>query len=144
MAYWINTVSRDHVLIGMEAGFTRANHGKPEALRRLKRGDLIAFYSPRTEYPDGDSLQAFSAIARVIDDEPHQAEMRPDFHPWRRLVEQVQADEAPIRPLIESLSFLPDKQRWGFPFRRGLFEIEEDDFQRIADAMGARLRSETG
>jgi len=139
MSFWINTVSRDHVLIGMEGGFTQANHGKRRALARLKRGDLIAFYSPRTDHPDGETLQTFTAIARVVDDEPHQAGMRPDFHPWRRLVEQIQADEAPIRPLIEDLSFLPDKQRWGFPFRRGLFGIGEEDFQRIADAMNAQL-----
>ena len=45
MAYWISTVSRDHVLAGMQGGFTQANHGRPHALRRLKKGDLIAFYS---------------------------------------------------------------------------------------------------
>ena len=81
MAYWINTISREHVRIGVEGGFTQANHGRPTTLRRLRRGDLVAFYSPRTSYPDGDRLQEFTAIARVIDDEPHHAEMRPDFHP---------------------------------------------------------------
>jgi len=139
MAYWINTVSRDHVLIGMQGGYTQANHGKPNALRRLKKGDLIAFYSPRTDYPDGEPLQFFTAIARVIDEEPHQAEMRPDFHPWRRLVERIAATEAPIKPLIEDLSFLPDRRRWGFPFRSGMFEIGEGDFQLIARAMDASI-----
>jgi len=138
MAYWINTISREHVRIGVEGGFTQANHGRPTTLRRLRRGDLVAFYSPRTSYPDGDRLQEFTAIARVIDDEPHQAEMRPDFHPWRRLVEPIPSTEAPIAPLNEELTFIPDKRRWGFVFRRGMFEIGEDDFSRIARAMNAR------
>lgn len=138
MAYWINTISREHVRIGMDGGFTQANHGRPTTLRRLRRGDLVAFYSPRTSYPDGDRLQEFMAIARVIDDEPHQAEMRADFHPWRRLVEPIPSTEAPIAPLIEELTFIPDKRRWGFVFRRGMFEIGEDDFRRIAHAMNAR------
>ena len=34
MAYWINTVSRDHVQIGMAGGFTQANHGKATNLKR--------------------------------------------------------------------------------------------------------------
>ncbi|MDP9361202.1 MAG: hypothetical protein M3P29_07105 [Acidobacteriota bacterium] len=35
-------------------------------------------------------------------------------------------------PLIESLDFIRNKKSWRFVFRRGLFEIGEDDFQKIA------------
>ena len=139
MAYWINTVSRDHVILGMEGGYTQANHGRPHALRRLKKGDLLAFYSPRTSYPDGEPLRRFTAIARVIDDEPFQTEMSPDFHPWRRLAEPIACREAPVAPLIKDLTFIRDKGRWGFVFRRGMFEIGEEDFRRIARAMDATL-----
>lgn len=65
--------------------------------------------------------------------------MSPTFHPWRRRVEFIECVEAPIRPLIEKLSFIENKQRWGFPFRRGLFEIEQTDFGLIAGAMGVTL-----
>ena len=75
MTNWINTVSRDHVQRGVRGRFTQANHGKPHALRRMARGDWIVFYSPRTSHPDGDSLQAFTAIGQVVDDEPYQAEL---------------------------------------------------------------------
>ena len=135
MGYWINTVSRDHVHLGMEGGFTQANHGRPTMLRRLRRDDLIAFYSPRTSYPDGDRLQAFTAIARVTDDEPYQVEMAANFHPWRRRVEPLAAQEVEIGPLIGDLGFIRDKQRWGFVFRRGMFEIAQGDFERIMRAM---------
>ncbi len=137
--YWINTISRDHVLLGIKGGFTQANHGRPHALRRLQNGDLIAFYSPRTTYPDGEPVRRFTAIARVIDDEPFQAEMTTDFHPWRRLVETIASQEVPVRPLIRDLAFIRDKGRWGFVFRRGMFEIGEDDFRRIARAMDATI-----
>ena len=123
----------------MEGGFTQANHGRPHALRRLGKGDLIAFYSPRTTYPDGEPLQRFTAIARVIDEEPHQAEMQPGFQPWRRAVEPITTAEAPVRPLIKDLTFIRDKGRCGFVFRRGMFEIGEDDFRRIARAMDATV-----
>lgn len=53
-----------------------------------------------------------------------------------------QSQEAPIRPLIESLSFIQNKQKWGFPFMRGLFEIEQKDFERITEAMKADISGE--
>ncbi len=139
MQYWINTVSRDHVRVGLAGGFTQANHGRATGLRRLGQGDLIVFYSPRTHYPAGEPLQRFTAIARVVDAQVYQVEMTPTFHPWRRRIEPVACDEAPIRDLIAELAFIRDKRRWGFVFRRGLFEIGEDDFRRIAGAMGARV-----
>lgn len=139
MRYWINTVSRDHVQAGVEGGFTQANHGRPTGLRRLARGDGLVFYSPRTHYPAGEPLQRFTAIGRVADDEPYQAVMTPTFHPWRRRVEFLACDEAPIRDLLDELTFIGDRQRWGYVFRRGLFEIPGADFQRIAAAMHARL-----
>lgn len=136
MRYWINTVSREHVLRGIEGGFTQADHGRATRLRRLERGDWIVFYSPRTELRGGEPLQRFTAIGRIEDDEPYQVEMTPDFHPWRRRVDFLACREAPIRPLLEALDFIPDPKRWGFPFRRGLFEVGADDFALVAEAMG--------
>jgi hypothetical protein len=135
MTHWINTVSRDHVRRGVAGGFTQANHGKPDALRRLARGDWIAFYSPKTDYPKGDPLQAFTALGQVVDDEPYQVQMTADFHPYRRKVEFVDSAEAPIRPLIDRLEFIEDKERWGYRFRFGLFRIGEHDFEIVRAAM---------
>jgi len=135
MRYWINTVSRSHVQRGVAGGFTQANHGKNTTLRRLAQGDMIVFYSPRTDYPDGEPLQRFTALGRVTDDAPYQAELSPSFHPWRRSVEFLPCAETPIAPLIGELDFIEDKKRWGFPFRRGLFEVSQADFERITRAM---------
>jgi len=137
MTNWINTVSRDHVERGVRGRFTQANHGKPHMLKKMARDDWIVFYSPKTGYPDGEPLQAFTAIGQVADDEPYQVEMTEEFRPWRRRVKFHQAAEAPIAPLIETLEFIPNKKSWGFPFRRGLFEIKESDFKTIARAMSA-------
>ncbi|HEU0114054.1 MAG TPA: EVE domain-containing protein, partial [Thermomicrobiales bacterium] len=138
-SYWINTVSLEHVQRGVEGGFTQANHGRPTTLRRLARGDLVVFYSPRTAYPDGEPLQCFTALGRVADDAPYQAEMTPTFRPWRRRTEFLRCQEAPIRDLVGALAFIPDPKRWGYPFRRGLFQIGEEDFRRIADAMRTEI-----
>jgi len=135
MQYWINTVSRDHVQRGVAGGFTQANHGKATNLRQLAAGDLIVFYSPRTSYPAGEPLQRFTALGRVLDVQPYQTEMTPTFHPWRRRVEFLPCSEAPIQSLLPSLAFITDKRKWGFPFRRGLFQIGQEDFAQIMQAM---------
>lgn len=135
MAYYVNTISRDHVERGVKGGFTQANHGKPHMLKRLKQGDWIVFYSPKTKYEDGEPLQAFTAIGQVKDDELYQVEMSEGFVPWRRNVDFKECQETPIRPLIDELSFIQDKQRWGYKFRFGMFEIPEEDFELIKSAM---------
>src|SRR6478752_3609385 len=83
---WINTVSREHVLWGVEGGYTQADHGKNTRLRQLAPGDTIAFYSPRTEMRGGEPLQEFTALATVTGDEVFQVEMTPEFHPGRLAV----------------------------------------------------------
>jgi hypothetical protein len=133
---WVNTISRDHVLTGVAGGFTQAGHGKSSGLKRLAAGDRIVFYSPKTSLDGGEKLQAFTAVGRVADDELYRVEMAPGFVPWRRNVVFVPSSEAPIAPLLEELGFIKDKQRWGYVFRFGLFEIPCTDFELIGRAMG--------
>jgi predicted RNA-binding protein len=135
MKHWVNTISRDHVRLGVEGGFTQAGHGKASGLKRLHAGGWLVFYSPKASLHSGESLQAFTAIGRVADDELYQVEMTPGFRPWRRNVEFVKCVEAPIRPLIPELSFVKDKKHWGYVFRFGLFEIPQEDFALIERAM---------
>ncbi len=135
MKYWINTVSRDHVMRGVEGGFTQANHGKPHMLKRLGKEDWIVFYSPKTAFVDGEPLQAFTAIGQVKDEELYQVEMAPGFVPWRRNVEFHDCHKTPIKPLLGDLSFIKDKTHWGYMFRLGMFEIPKEDFELIRDAM---------
>ena len=134
--YWINTISLEHVLLGVEGGFTQADHGRDTRLRRLARGDAIAFYSSRrTIGATGRPLQQFTALGTIVDDEPYRFEMSPDFQPWRRRVEFEDVRAVPIRPLLPMLGFITDEQRWGLPFRSGLFEVTAGDFGVIAGAL---------
>ncbi|BBX67337.1 UPF0310 protein [Mycolicibacterium psychrotolerans] len=119
----------------MRGRFTQANHGKPHMLRKMAKGDWIIFYSPKTAYPDGAPLQAFTAIGRVADDEPYQAEVSPDVVHWRRNVDFLDCAETPIRPLIDELGFIEDKSRWGYKFRFGVFRIDDHDLEVIRSAM---------
>lgn len=139
--YWVNTVNRDHVLIGKEMGVIQADHGKRRSLDRMSPGDFVVFYSPRHSFEDKSPLQAFTAIAEIAGGEVYQVEMSDRFHPHRRDARYLDASEAPIRPLIPTLDFIENKQHWGYPFRVGVFEIDHADFERIARAMAADLKS---
>jgi DNA-binding MarR family transcriptional regulator/predicted RNA-binding protein len=134
--YWVSTISRDHVRLSVEGGFTQAGHGKASGLKRLKANDWLVYYSPKTSLRDGKPLQAFTAIGRVLDEELYQVEQAPGFTPWRRNIEFIRGTETPIRPLIDQLSFIKDKRRWGNIFRVGLFKIPHEDFTVISRAMG--------
>ena len=133
--YWINTVSLEHVQRGVEGGFTQADHGRGTRLRQLQPGDQIAFYSPRTAMRSGEPLQQFTALGTVTGEAAYQVEMSPDFHPWRLDVAFEEVTAAPIKPLLEPLAFITDPKKWGFPFRRGLFEITESDMSVIRAAL---------
>jgi len=94
-------------------------------------------YSPRASYPDGEPLQAFTAIGSVASGDIYQVEMSPDFKPFRVDVRFAKCKEAPIKPLIEMLSFIKNKTHWGAAFRFGQLKIPAEDFALIAKAMGA-------
>lgn len=135
MTNWMNTVSRDHVELGVRGRFAQATHGRPTMLSKMARGDWIVFYSPRTVHPDGEPLQAFTAIGQIADDEPYQVSLGPDLALWRRNVDFLECTEAPIRPLLESLEFIEDKSRWGYKFRSGVFKIGDHDLEVLRSAM---------
>lgn len=139
---WIGVVSRSHVERGVKGGFIQLNHGKKAPVQRLKAGDGVIMYSPRTAYPDGEPLQAFTAIGTVVTGDVYQVEMTPDFHPYRVDVQFARCAETPIKPLLRELSFVKSQTHWGAAFRFGLFRVHASDFAVIAKRMGAASLAE--
>jgi EVE domain len=137
--YWIGVASRDHVRKGVEGGFCQLCHGNRSPLKRLNSGDWIVYYSPRSSMNGGDPVQAFTAIGQILAGEPYAFDMGNGFVPDRRDVQFIAAQEAPIWPLLETLSFIKNKQSWGYVFRFGLIEIPEPDFRQITIAMLAAV-----
>ena len=134
--YWIGVVSRAHVQLGVKGGFIQLNHGKKAPLQKFRAGDGLIMYSPRTSFPDGEPLQAFTAIGSIASGEIYQVEMSPDFKPFRIDVRFRDCRETPIKPLIERLSFIKSKTHWGAAFRFGQVKVPAEDFALIAKAMG--------
>jgi hypothetical protein len=107
-------------------------------VRRLKAGDLIVFYSPRELMGSGPVLQAFTAAGRILDEFPYKAEQSAGFCPYRRRTKFFKSRQAPVRPLLQELTFTQGNENWGLAFRRGIFRITANDFKRIAKAMSIK------
>jgi hypothetical protein len=133
--FWIAVVSKDHVDLATAGGFAQVNHGKAGPLERMRAGDALAYYSPRASYPDGEPLQAFTAIGRVRTGAVYQAEMAEGFRPFRLDVEFLTAESALVKPLLPELSFIRSKTHWGAAFRFGVIRVPAADFAVIAVAM---------
>jgi hypothetical protein len=121
--YWIGIASHDHVQAAVSGGFCQLGHGKEAPVLRLRRGDLIVFYSSRERMGEGPALQSFTAIGRILDDAPVETTQSEGFRPFRRKVQYFKSQQAPIRPLLDELSFTRGRTNWGMAFRRASFII---------------------
>jgi len=134
---WIVVAAHDHVAAAVAGGYVEVNHGKATPLERMRAGDAITCYCPREVYGKGSPLQAFTAVGIVADAPITQAS---DAHqPFRRAVHWQASFPAPIRPLLDALTFIRTGPHWGAAFRFGFLRVPQDDFQRIARAQGCDL-----
>jgi hypothetical protein len=139
MQYWIAVACKEHVMRAVQGGFAQVCHGKAGPLKQMNANDWIIYYSPTLRFEEKQPCRAFTAIGRVKERDPYPYRMSDDFIPYRRDVDFLKEVEAPIAPMIEKLSFIKDKSKWGFPFRRGCFSISQSDFQLIAAQMNVKL-----
>jgi len=133
--YWMATISKEHAMRGTAGGFIQVCHGKEGPLKRMYSGDGIIIYSPKQTMEGDEKCQSFTAIGTVGDDTVYPLKMSETFVPFRRNINFTACDEIRILPLIPALEFIPDKKRWGYPFRFGFFEIGEHDFRIISNEM---------
>lgn len=115
-------------------------HGKVAPLRRIRPGDMVAYYSPTDIFGGRKPLRAFTALGMVRAGDPYQVEMGEGFRPWRRDVDWRQdVHEVPIAPLLDILEFSRERKNWGYPFRFGLVAISDHDMQKIEAAMATKF-----
>lgn len=104
-SYWVGVASREHVLAAVRGGFCQLNHCKEAPLKRLRPGDRLLYYSPKTAIRSGEPIQAFTAIGEILDRPIRHESDGEGFHPFRRDVRYFAVGEAPIKPLLPNLSF---------------------------------------
>jgi len=133
--YWVLVASKDHVKNGLAEGIAQACHGKATPLKRMRKNDFILYYSGKQTLGNPELCQQFTAIGKVADDDTYQLQVSEDFCPSRRNVEFMPSEDVSILPLIKDLNFIQNKKSWGYPFRFGFFEIQQQDFDLISSKM---------
>jgi EVE domain len=138
MVFWMGVASAQHARGGRDGGFAQLGHGKHAAVKSLKKGDWIVYYSPREGMGEGEAVQAFTTIGRVTSDAPYRAEQAMNFNPYRVDVDYLKgAKPTPIKPLRPELRLTRDHgANWGIVMRGPKRKLDESDVRRIAEAMG--------
>ena len=136
---WVAVASAEHVATGRAQGIMQVGHGKGAPLKRLHAGDRIVYYSAVQVFGTKDVCQAFTAVGTVRDERVYQGDMGNGFHPFRKDVDWLPSHDAPIRPLLEALSFTQGKANWGYAFRFGLLKVTAADMAVIMQAMNAEV-----
>lgn len=134
----MGVASAEHARAGRDGGFAQLGHGKHMAVKSLRRGDWLVYYSPREKLGEGDAVKAFTTIGRVTSDAPYNATQSEGFCPFRVDVDYVlDATEAPIAPLLETLDMTKGRgANWGILMRRTKSKLSAHDMRAIATAMG--------
>jgi predicted RNA-binding protein len=143
MRFWIGVASQEHVKLGVAGNFCQLCHGKAQSLKRMSVGDWMIYYSSKEKFGEATACQRFTAIGQVVGEDVYAREMisgetTSGFAPYRRDIHFRKSTEVDIRPLIERLSFIKNKNRWGYAFRFGHLEIPQADFALIASRMLGR------
>jgi predicted RNA-binding protein len=133
--FWVVVTSRDHALDGEKDGVVQVNHGKNAPLRRMSAGDKVVYYASKSIYKEKELCQRFVALATLSDDHIFQYDFSENFKPYRRKAVYQEVKETEIRPLIDRLNFIENKEKWGYIFRTGYFEINKQDFDLIESHM---------
>lgn len=138
MTCWMGVASAEHARTGRRGGFAQLGHGKHAAVKSLRKGDWLVYYSPRERISDGAAVQAFTTIGRVTSEAPYQVEQAEGFHPFRVDVDYLQdAEAAPIKPLLAALDLTRERgPNWGIVMRGAKRRVVYGDLQKIASAMG--------
>lgn len=136
--FWVGVASKEHVENGVKLGICQFCHGKISPAKRLQKGDFVIYYSSKISMENSELYQKFTAIGEVIDDVPYQVDMGSDFKPYRRNIKYLNACHVDIKPLIPILSFIKNKTSWGYVFRYGFLEIDQESFEIIATLMVGR------
>jgi hypothetical protein len=96
----------------------------------------VTVYAPTVTLGGKEKCQSFILLGIVRAGEPYRVTMSAEFQPYRRNVQWLSRNEAPIAPLLDKLDFTIGKRNWGYQLRFGLFAISDHDIALIAKAMG--------
>ena len=145
MSYWIYVTNSDNWAITKKTNILGASARNKNALSRVKRGDKCLVYM-KGEFIAGNWIEpkivAEYEIASTVFEDSKKMFVAPPNAPHetfqlRLRLEPISVFEPPIefKPLIQRLSFLPNKTIWTGPIRgRAMVHIPASDYNFIVSS----------
>lgn len=144
MPYWIVTVSQDNLAKILEHQIIGVPISSASTLSKIKKGDRIVIYISKKRQGYGGpkaNVSEFGAICEVVDDKPFFSEEAiwysrgEEKFPWRRKIKVISTKKVKVTSLLERLSFITKKQKWGAFFFKTIRPISDTDYETILKAM---------
>jgi hypothetical protein len=101
--YWIVVLAQDRVELARAGGYVQPYQARASMIERLREGDGLPFYSPRSADPKGEPVQAFTALAHVTGADGYRAELPYGSVSIRVRVDYAATHVAPVKPLLDQL-----------------------------------------
>ena len=135
-AFYLGIAEKIHADMCVAEGVVVLGLGGPSGVRKLRAGDGVVYYSPKTA-PDGEVLRSFTAIGRVVGDSEYERSVGGGAPLWVRDVAwRTDPDIVSIYDLLDNLSWIKKPKNWGFYMRGSHRAVPEDDYEKISAAMG--------
>src|SRR5206468_1488426 len=113
---WIAVVAQDRAERGRDGSYAELAHGRAGIMELMQPGDGYITYSPRASDPKGAPVQAFTALGYVREGGLYRAADAEGISVFRLPVAYVPVALTPIKPLLDSLTFIRNRQHWGAAF----------------------------
>lgn len=145
MSYWIYVTNSENWVVTKKTNILGASAKNKNSLFRVKKGDKCLVYIKGEKIAGetvGPKIVAQYIIASTVFEDSKKMFIAPPdtpkvTFPLRVRLEPVREFEPPIefKPLVQGLSFLPNKTYWTGPIRgRAMVQIPQSDYDYIISA----------
>lgn len=138
MTCWICVTTRENWWIIKEKNVWGVPSRSKKVIESVKKGDKLVFYVIQSK--EDDEIQpsrivgVYEAVSEsYYDDTPLFESYKGKVFPYRIKIKPIKIAKTPIvfKNLVDKLSFIRNKRYWTVYFRRAMFEIPYEDFEKI-------------
>ena len=121
--YWLHVADSDD--IDLESGVISFKERWKDTLSKVKKGDqVITYLKKRSEFVGLGEVETKFGIMNNNKDKPYFLNLKP-----------LNTKPIESKKLIPKLSFVTNKKKWYVHFNKSIYEIPEDDFNKISKVL---------
>lgn len=142
MTCWICVTTEENWRIIREKNVWGVPSRSKKVIESVRKGDKLVFYVIQSKEDDKKLPSRIVAVYEAAsesyyDDTPLFKSYKRKMFPYRIKIKPIKIAKDPIifKNLVDKLSFIRNKRYWTVYFRRAMFEIPSEDFEKIMREM---------